>query len=540
MTVATTANRVTYTGDGSTTAFPVSFPFYDNTDLVVIERVISTGAETTKTLTTHYTVSGGSGSTGTVTAVTAPASTVQWIIKRVLPITQSIDYTPNDPFPASTHEEGLDRGVMRDQQLDEELDRSIKFPATDSTSLSPTLPSSIDRASKYFAFDANGEPIASTGPTGDSSIPVSAYIETLLDDSTAAAARTTLGLGSMSTTSSVGPENLDNDAVSYGMALHNGRITASVGSNALTIAIKTLAGNDPSSSDPVRVIFQDETQATGAPDVFSITAASSLVISSGSTLGFSSGTAGRVWVVLFNDGGTLRLGAINALSGTNIISLDNYQLASSTAEGGAGAADSAQVFYTGTAVTSKPYRIVASLTWNSGLTTAGTWDAAPSVIHQFGVGSRRPGDVVSSAFGTHASNASTGTSIPADDTIPQSTEGLATATATITAASAANVLEVEAVGNVFRGGSNEGAALALFRTGTADAKAVTPMGVTNLNPGPVSGSLIWRELVTTAGSVTYTLNVGTHTTTNYTNGLNSGRLYGGVSINTVRVKEIVA
>ena len=195
MTVATTTNRVTYTGDGSTTAFAVSFPFYDNTDLVVIERVISTGAETTKTLTTHYTVSGGSGSTGTVTAVTAPASTVQWIIKRTIPLTQSIDYTPNDPFPASTHEEGLDRAVMRDQQIDEEIDRSLKFPSTDSTSLSATLPSSVDRASKYLAFDSSGEPIASPGSAGPSPIPVSAFMETVLDDETAAAARSTLGLG---------------------------------------------------------------------------------------------------------------------------------------------------------------------------------------------------------------------------------------------------------------------------------------------------------------------------------------------------------
>lgn len=195
MTVSTTTNRVSYTGDGSTTAFPVTFPFYANTDLVVIERVISTGAETTKTLTTHYTVSGGSGSTGTVTAVTAPASTVQWIIKRVLPVTQSIDYTPNDPFPAATHEEGLDRAVMRDQQLDEELDRAVKFPSTDSTSLSSTLPSSTERASKYLAFNSSGEPIASSGTAGSSSIPVSSFMETVLDDTSASAVRTTLGLG---------------------------------------------------------------------------------------------------------------------------------------------------------------------------------------------------------------------------------------------------------------------------------------------------------------------------------------------------------
>ena len=74
MTVSTTTTKVIYNGDGATTAFPTTFEFFDAADLEVIERVITTGAETVKTLTTDYTVSGGNGSSGTVTAVTAPAS----------------------------------------------------------------------------------------------------------------------------------------------------------------------------------------------------------------------------------------------------------------------------------------------------------------------------------------------------------------------------------------------------------------------------------------------------------------------------------
>lgn len=187
MTVSTTTAKVTYTGNGATVAFPTTFPFYDTTDLQVIERVIATGVETVKTLTTHYTVSGGLGLTGTVTAVVAPSSLVKWTIKRATPLTQDIDYVENDPFPAATHEEGLDRGVMRDQELDEVIDRSLKFPATDSTALSTELPSSVTRATKVLAFDATGAAIASTKTLAE--------FESSADDAAASAAASAASAG---------------------------------------------------------------------------------------------------------------------------------------------------------------------------------------------------------------------------------------------------------------------------------------------------------------------------------------------------------
>jgi hypothetical protein len=192
--------------------------------------------------------------------------------------------------------------------------------------------------------------------------------------------------GDITVSSSGTAWTIDNDVVdaatladsAQGVSMINGTLTASVASSALTIAIKTKAGTDPSASDPVLVLFRNATAGTGDYTVLSITAATSFVISSGSTLGTSSGVASRLWVVGFSDAGTFRLGAINL---STYASMGDDVLASSTAEGGAGGADSAGVFYTGTAVTSKAMRVLGYV--ESTQATAGTWATTPSKVQLY-------------------------------------------------------------------------------------------------------------------------------------------------------------
>jgi hypothetical protein len=159
MTVSSTTVKNSYSGNGSTTQFAYTFKILVNSDLQVIIRS-STGTETTKTITTHYTVAGAGDASGgsiTFTSGNIPASGETVVIRRNVPQTQAIDYIANDPFPAETHEEGLDRAAMVAQQLSEEADRSIKLSRTNTMTSTEFSVGATDRASKVLGFDANGE-----------------------------------------------------------------------------------------------------------------------------------------------------------------------------------------------------------------------------------------------------------------------------------------------------------------------------------------------------------------------------------------------
>jgi hypothetical protein len=160
MTVSSTTVKNSYSGNGSTTQFAYGYKIFADSDLIVIIRTDSTGAETVKTLTTHYTVSGAGDASGgnvTFTSGNTPASGQTVVIIREVPQTQAIDYIANDPFPAESHEEGLDRGTMTTQQVQEELNRAIKLSRTNTMTSTEFTVGATDRANKVLAFDSSGE-----------------------------------------------------------------------------------------------------------------------------------------------------------------------------------------------------------------------------------------------------------------------------------------------------------------------------------------------------------------------------------------------
>ena len=158
MTVSSTTTRVSFSGDGSTTVFAYTFKIFDDDDITVIVRTDSTGAESVKTKTTDYSVSGvGNTNGGNVTMVTAPASGETLVLRRTSAQTQTTDYVANDPFPAATHEDALDKLTFLAQEQQEELDRAIKISRTNTMTSTEFTVGATDRANKILAFDSNGE-----------------------------------------------------------------------------------------------------------------------------------------------------------------------------------------------------------------------------------------------------------------------------------------------------------------------------------------------------------------------------------------------
>ena len=159
MTISSTTVRNSYSGDGSTTTFSYTFKIFQDSDIQVIIRS-STGTETTKTITTHYTVTGAGVSAGGTVIFTGgniPTATETVVLRRNIPQTQAIDYIANDPFPAESHEEGLDRATMAIQQIQEEVTRSLKLSKTNTMTSTEFTVGAAARANKILAFDTNGE-----------------------------------------------------------------------------------------------------------------------------------------------------------------------------------------------------------------------------------------------------------------------------------------------------------------------------------------------------------------------------------------------
>jgi hypothetical protein len=145
-------------------------------------------------------------------------------------------------------------------------------------------------------------------------------------------------------------------------------ITATVASNILTLGL-----------NPCSLDFRSSTASSGVTTTRNVTAAISMTVSNGSTLGTTSGILAKLAVLAIDNAGTVELAVVNA----NAYGLlDERSLISTTAEGGTGTADSGTVIYSTTARTSVPFRIVGYV--DSTQATAGAYATAPSNIAGMG------------------------------------------------------------------------------------------------------------------------------------------------------------
>lgn len=215
-------------------------------------------------------------------------------------------------------------------------------------------------------------------------------------------------------------------------AVTNVQLNATVAANALTFAIKTAAGNDPSATDPIYVTFRSSTLTSGAIVTRAITSALSVTVPSGQALGTINATASRIWVDFIDNAGTVELAVKqNAVFASSVISrigaIDETSLISTTA---IAAAPSADVWYSTTARTNVAHRIAGYCEFSGGQATAGTWATAPSKVQVASSTIKRPGDVLQTAFASTSTSTGNSTTTLADTTLTSTiTTGVATVVA---------------------------------------------------------------------------------------------------------------
>jgi hypothetical protein len=341
-----------------------------------------------------------------------------------------------------------------------------------------------------------------------------------------------------------------NSFIPLGTPMLNGTIVQSQATNAQTFAIKTLAGADPSSSDPVTFLFRDVTAGTGDYVVVSLQAALSITIPSTKTMGFVNATPGRVWIGALNNAGTVELFVINASTfaagggAGALYPLQGWGIISTSAVSGA---TSSYVAYSTSARSSVPYVTLGYATWEAGgtLAVAGTWNTPPTRLQLFQAGSvPLPGMEVqrlrhtTAAYGGDLGSAGT-TVFATADTIPQNTAGDQYLSQAITPTSSANVLEIagHAVFSINGGGSREG--IALFQDSTANALTGAYVDIAGAN-NSYEMDLQHEMMAGTLSATTFKIRMG-NAAGNGTqfNGLSGARTLGGVANSFIKLREIM-
>lgn len=278
--------------------------------------------------------------------------------------------------------------------------------------------------------------------------------------------------------------------IPFASVMFNGTLASSVAGNAMTIALKTAVGVDPSAGDPVIITIP----IGGNYTTLTITSALSITVPAGATLGTVNGQTNRIWLGIFNNSGTPVLGVYNSVdsAGPNILCWDESSFPNGTAiTSGSG---NSQTWYTASTTTGQPFRIIGYV--ESTQATAGTWASAASKISLYGPGIKRPGDIVK----TRSATISAGSTSTSATFAPLTSQNI-----TIAPSSAANMISVFANGTIGNGGTGN-AAIRLSRGTTANtnmfgSESLIATGAAFTAAGSVAGC----DFPNTAGSTTYSV-----------------------------------
>lgn len=189
--------RNQYAATAGQATFIYSFPIFADSDLKVYHTLSGATADDAAdilALTTDYTVTGAGDTDGGTVVLNSGAAIGDIItIVRDVPVARTTDYQTAGDFLADTVNDDMDKLVMMVQQQEDSLaSRILKFQESSNLSgVSTKLPTPV--ANEFLRWNAALTALEGVKIEDISGIAVSTFMQTVLDDTTAAAARTTLG-----------------------------------------------------------------------------------------------------------------------------------------------------------------------------------------------------------------------------------------------------------------------------------------------------------------------------------------------------------
>ncbi len=305
----------------------------------------------------------------------------------------------------------------------------------------------------------------------------------------------------------------------------NVQINASVASSILTVSVAGNNGSTPSNTNPVLIPFRDATAANGDPVWRAVTGALSISTIVGATQGVAASTPFRLWLVAFDNAGTVALALWQSVSGmagpvTGVDTLDETTPVSTTQM--TSGATSASTFYTpnGTTLTTKSFRILGYMDF-AGLTTPGTYTAVPSKIQLFGPGVNKPGTALRSFLAYANSNTVTtaGSFVAAVPSV------------SISPLAACNAIRVTGACNDLQANTNGVTSLAkLMRNGTTQFGSTAMSGQQSGGYVIASASVFGYDIPGTTSSTTYQVYISSGNTSGVAT-------WGGSTVTPVAVIE---
>lgn len=182
---------VSITAVGGETSLDFDFPIFAKAHLRIIRT--RSGASTTLALNTDYTIADGElnqEAGGTAVLVSPAIAADVYTLLLDVPEERTSDFNQAGDFLADTLNRELDLQTQMIQALRRDGDKSARLPDT-STLSTLTLPT--PEANKLIGWNSSANGMSNYASTDLSGTVVSAFIETLLNDTDATEARTTLG-----------------------------------------------------------------------------------------------------------------------------------------------------------------------------------------------------------------------------------------------------------------------------------------------------------------------------------------------------------